>query len=145
MSAAYQIHDDVAVITLDNHTSTLDLDRIAAVTARPQDVIGLHFFSPAHVMKLLEIVRGAATGKDVLATALAFSKKLKTTGVVAGVCDGFDGNPWPPSTSMRAATTVKHGRRPRCSRGRRPGARRSTAECAQRKALAASRVRPMLG
>jgi 3-hydroxyacyl-CoA dehydrogenase len=77
---------------LASNTSTLDLDRIAAFTARPQDVIGLHFFSPAHVMKLLEIVRGAATGKDVLATALAFAKKIKKTGVVSGVCDGFIGN-----------------------------------------------------
>jgi 3-hydroxyacyl-CoA dehydrogenase len=77
---------------LASNTSTLDLDRIAAFTARPQDVIGLHFFSPANVMKLLEIVRGAHTGKDVLATALALSKKLKKTGVVSGVCDGFIGN-----------------------------------------------------
>jgi len=77
---------------LASNTSTLDLDRIAAFTSRPQDVIGLHFFSPANVMKLLEIVRGARTGKDVLATALALSKKLKKTGVVAGVCDGFIGN-----------------------------------------------------
>lgn len=77
---------------LASNTSTLDLDRIAAFTARPQDVIGLHFFSPANVMKLLEIVRGAATGKDVLATALAFAKKIKKTGVVSGVCDGFIGN-----------------------------------------------------
>jgi len=77
---------------LASNTSTLDLNRIAAFTARPQDVIGLHFFSPANVMKLLEIVRGAHTGKDVLATALALSKKLKKTGVVSGVCDGFIGN-----------------------------------------------------
>jgi 3-hydroxyacyl-CoA dehydrogenase len=77
---------------LASNTSTLDLNRIAGFTARPQDVIGLHFFSPANVMKLLEIVRGAATGKDVLATALALSKKLKKTGVVSGVCDGFIGN-----------------------------------------------------
>jgi 3-hydroxyacyl-CoA dehydrogenase len=77
---------------LASNTSTLDLDKIAAFTGRPQDVIGLHFFSPANVMKLLEIVRGAATGKDVLSTALALSKKLKKTGVVSGVCDGFIGN-----------------------------------------------------
>jgi 3-hydroxyacyl-CoA dehydrogenase len=77
---------------LASNTSTLDLDRIAGFTKRPQDVIGLHFFSPANVMKLLEIVRGARTGKDVLATALALSKKLKKTGVVSGVCDGFIGN-----------------------------------------------------
>jgi 3-hydroxyacyl-CoA dehydrogenase len=77
---------------LASNTSTLDLNRIASFTARPQDVIGLHFFSPANVMKLLEIVRGAATSKDVLATALALSKKIKKTGVVSGVCDGFIGN-----------------------------------------------------
>jgi 3-hydroxyacyl-CoA dehydrogenase len=77
---------------LASNTSTLDLNRIASFTARPQDVIGLHFFSPANVMKLLEIVRGAATGKDVLATALALSKTIKKTGVVSGVCDGFIGN-----------------------------------------------------
>jgi 3-hydroxyacyl-CoA dehydrogenase len=77
---------------LASNTSTLDLDRIAAFTSRPQDVIGLHFFSPANVMKLLEIVRGRQTGKDVLATCLALSKKIKKTGVVSGVCDGFIGN-----------------------------------------------------
>jgi 3-hydroxyacyl-CoA dehydrogenase len=77
---------------LASNTSTLDLDRIAAFTSRPQDVIGLHFFSPANVMKLLEIVRGAAMGKDVLATALALAKKIRKTGVVSGVCDGFIGN-----------------------------------------------------
>jgi 3-hydroxyacyl-CoA dehydrogenase len=77
---------------LASNTSTLDLDKIAAFTQRPQDVIGLHFFSPANVMKLLEIVRGKETAKDVLATALALSKKIKKTGVVSGVCDGFIGN-----------------------------------------------------
>ncbi|MGG7604958.1 3-hydroxyacyl-CoA dehydrogenase NAD-binding domain-containing protein [Massilia sp. BKSP1R2A-1] len=77
---------------LASNTSTLDLDRIASFTRRPQDVIGLHFFSPANVMKLLEIVRGKETGKDVLATALALSKKIRKTGVVSGVCDGFIGN-----------------------------------------------------
>ena len=77
---------------LASNTSTLDLDRIASFTNRPQDVIGLHFFSPANVMKLLEIVRGKATAKDVLATALALSKKIRKTGVVSGVCDGFIGN-----------------------------------------------------
>jgi 3-hydroxyacyl-CoA dehydrogenase len=77
---------------LASNTSTLDLDRIASFTKRPQDVIGTHFFSPANVMKLLEIVRGKATGKDVLATTLALSKKIRKTGVVSGVCDGFIGN-----------------------------------------------------
>jgi 3-hydroxyacyl-CoA dehydrogenase len=77
---------------LASNTSTLDLDKIAAFTSRPQEVIGTHFFSPANVMKLLEVVRGKATGKDVLATTMALSKKLKKTGVVSGVCDGFIGN-----------------------------------------------------
>ena len=77
---------------LATNTSSLDVNRIAAFTGRPQDVIGLHFFSPAHVMKLLEIVRGAQTAPDVLLTALALAKKLRKTGVVSGVCDGFIGN-----------------------------------------------------
>jgi 3-hydroxyacyl-CoA dehydrogenase len=77
---------------LATNTSTLDVNTIAGFTTRPQDVIGTHFFSPANVMKLLEIVRGAQTGKDVLATTMALSKKLKKTGVVSGVCDGFIGN-----------------------------------------------------
>lgn len=77
---------------LATNTSSLDVNRIASFTGRPQDVIGLHFFSPAHVMKLLEIVRGAQTGADVLVTALALAKKLRKTGVVSGVCDGFIGN-----------------------------------------------------
>jgi 3-hydroxyacyl-CoA dehydrogenase len=77
---------------LATNTSTLDVNRIASFTRRPQDVIGTHFFSPANVMKLLEIVRGAATAKDVLATVMGLSKRMKKTGVVAGVCDGFIGN-----------------------------------------------------
>jgi 3-hydroxyacyl-CoA dehydrogenase len=77
---------------LASNTSTLDLNKIAAFTRRPADVIGTHFFSPANVMKLLEIVRGRATGKDVLATVLGLAKKLGKTGVVSGVCDGFIGN-----------------------------------------------------
>ncbi|HEY6105259.1 MAG TPA: 3-hydroxyacyl-CoA dehydrogenase NAD-binding domain-containing protein, partial [Anaeromyxobacteraceae bacterium] len=77
---------------LATNTSTLDVDRIAAFTRRPQDVVGTHFFSPANVMKLLEIVRGKATARDVLATVMGLSKKMKKTGVVSGVCDGFIGN-----------------------------------------------------
>ncbi|HTV97304.1 MAG TPA: 3-hydroxyacyl-CoA dehydrogenase NAD-binding domain-containing protein [Steroidobacteraceae bacterium] len=77
---------------LASNTSTLDLDQIAAVTQRPQDVVGLHFFSPANVTKLLEIVRGAKTAKDVLATSFAIAKQIKKIGVLAGVCDGFIGN-----------------------------------------------------
>jgi len=77
---------------LATNTSTLDVDEIAAMTARPEDVIGLHFFSPANVMRLLEIVRGARTADDVLATCLELSKKIRKVGVVSGVCDGFIGN-----------------------------------------------------
>lgn len=77
---------------LASNTSTLDVDKIAAFTKRPQDVVGLHFFSPANVMKLLEVVRGAKTGKDVLATVMTMGKKIKKTAVVSGVCDGFIGN-----------------------------------------------------
>jgi 3-hydroxyacyl-CoA dehydrogenase len=77
---------------LATNTSTLDVNAIAGFTRRPHDVVGTHFFSPAHVMKLLEIVRGAATGKDVLATVRTLGKTLNKTGVVAGVCDGFIGN-----------------------------------------------------
>ena len=77
---------------LASNTSTLDVDAIAAFTQRPQDVVGMHFFSPANVMKLLEVVRGAKTAKDVLATVMALAKKIKKTAVVSGVCDGFIGN-----------------------------------------------------
>ncbi|MBU6501756.1 MAG: enoyl-CoA hydratase/isomerase family protein [Burkholderiales bacterium] len=77
---------------LASNTSTLDVNKIASFTKRPQDVIGTHFFSPANVMKLLEVVRGAKTGKDVLATVMALGKKIKKTSVVSGVCDGFIGN-----------------------------------------------------
>ena len=77
---------------LASNTSTLDVNQIAAFTQRPQDVVGLHFFSPANVMKLLEVVRGATTAKDVMATSMAVAKKIRKTAVVSGVCDGFIGN-----------------------------------------------------
>ncbi|MBK6294063.1 MAG: enoyl-CoA hydratase/isomerase family protein [Rhodoferax sp.] len=77
---------------LASNTSTLDVNRIASFTKRPQDVVGLHFFSPANVMKLLEVVRGEKTAKDVMATVMALGKKIKKTAVVSGVCDGFIGN-----------------------------------------------------
>jgi 3-hydroxyacyl-CoA dehydrogenase len=77
---------------LASNTSTLNVDKIANFTKRPQDVIGMHFFSPANVMKLLEVIRGAATAKDVLATVMQLAKKIKKTAVVSGVCDGFIGN-----------------------------------------------------
>ncbi|MDB5936780.1 MAG: 3-hydroxyacyl-CoA dehydrogenase [Massilia sp.] len=94
---------------LASNTSTLDVDKIAGFTKRPQDVIGTHFFSPANVMKLLEIVRGKATGKDVLATTLALSKKLKKTGVVSGVCDGFIGNRMIEQYSRQAGFLLEEG------------------------------------
>jgi 3-hydroxyacyl-CoA dehydrogenase len=77
---------------LASNTSTLDVDKIAAFTKRPEDVVGMHFFSPANVMKLLEVVRGAKTGKDVLATVMTVAKKIRKTAVLSGVCDGFIGN-----------------------------------------------------
>ncbi|WP_350336112.1 3-hydroxyacyl-CoA dehydrogenase NAD-binding domain-containing protein [Coralliovum pocilloporae] len=77
---------------LATNTSYLDLNALSAETARPQDCLGLHFFSPAHVMKLLEVIRGAETAPDVLAAGLGIAKRLGKTGVVAGVCDGFIGN-----------------------------------------------------
>ncbi|MCU0950410.1 MAG: 3-hydroxyacyl-CoA dehydrogenase NAD-binding domain-containing protein [Burkholderiaceae bacterium] len=77
---------------LATNTSTLDVDAIAAVTRRPQDVIGMHFFSPANVMRLLEVVRADRTGKDVLATVMAFARRIRKVAVVSGVCDGFIGN-----------------------------------------------------
>ncbi|HSX94644.1 MAG TPA: 3-hydroxyacyl-CoA dehydrogenase NAD-binding domain-containing protein [Hydrogenophaga sp.] len=77
---------------LASNTSTLDVNKIANFTKRPQDVVGLHFFSPANVMKLLEVVRGDKTAKDVMATVMAVAKKIKKTAVVSGVCDGFIGN-----------------------------------------------------
>jgi 3-hydroxyacyl-CoA dehydrogenase len=77
---------------LASNTSTLDLNAIADLTARPDRVIGTHFFSPANIMRLLEVVRGAKTSTAVLATTLAFAKRIRKTAVVAGVCDGFIGN-----------------------------------------------------
>ncbi|VXC93671.1 3-hydroxyacyl-CoA dehydrogenase NAD-binding domain-containing protein [Sphingomonas sp. 8AM] len=77
---------------LASNTSYLNIDEIAAVTKRPGDVLGMHFFSPANVMKLLEVVRGRQTAPDVLATVMALAKKIRKVAVVAGVCDGFIGN-----------------------------------------------------
>lgn len=77
---------------LASNTSTLDIDEIAAVTSRPEMVIGTHFFSPANVMRLLEIVRGKKTSKEVIATCMALSKRLSKVGVLVGNCRGFVGN-----------------------------------------------------
>jgi 3-hydroxyacyl-CoA dehydrogenase len=77
---------------LATNTSRLDVDRIAAFTQRPQDVLGMHFFSPAHVMKLLDVVRGARTAPDVLHTVMQLARRIGKVAVVSGVCDGFIGN-----------------------------------------------------
>lgn len=94
---------------LASNTSTLDLNRIASFTKRPQDVVGLHFFSPANVMKLLEVVRGAQTSHDVLATVMKLSKKIKKTAVVSGVCDGFIGNRMIEQYSRQAMFMLDEG------------------------------------
>jgi len=77
---------------LASNTSYLDLDEIAQVTSRPQDVVGMHFFSPANIMRLLEVVRGAATAQDVMATVMKLARKIGKVAVVSGVCHGFIGN-----------------------------------------------------
>ena len=94
---------------LASNTSTLDVDRIAGFTRRPQDVIGTHFFSPANVMRLLEVVRGEKTAKDVLATVMALGKKIKKTTVVSGVCDGFIGNRMIEQYSRQAGFLLDEG------------------------------------
>ena len=94
---------------LASNTSTLDVNAIAAFTQRPQDVVGLHFFSPANVMKLLEVVRGAKTGKDVMATVMGVAKKIKKTAVVSGVCDGFIGNRMIEQYSRQAGFLIEEG------------------------------------
>jgi 3-hydroxyacyl-CoA dehydrogenase len=97
---------------LASNTSTLDLNKIAAFTKRAQDVIGMHFFSPANVMKLLEVVRGEKTGKDVLATVMQLGKQIKKTTVVSGVCDGFIGNRMIEQYSRQAGFLLDEGATP---------------------------------
>jgi 3-hydroxyacyl-CoA dehydrogenase len=94
---------------LASNTSTLDMNAIAAFTKRPQDVVGTHFFSPANVMKLLEVVRGKDTAKDVMATVMALGKKIKKTCVVSGVCDGFIGNRMIEQYSRQAGFLLDEG------------------------------------
>jgi 3-hydroxyacyl-CoA dehydrogenase len=94
---------------LATNTSTLDLNKIAAFTRRPQDVIGAHFFSPAQVMKLLEVVRGKATAKDVLATVMKLARKMKKIAVVSGVCDGFIGNRMMEQYARQAEFLLEEG------------------------------------
>lgn len=97
---------------LASNTSTLDVDKIASFTQRPQDVVGMHFFSPANVMKLLEVVRGKETAKDVLATVMKLAKKIKKTAVVSGVCDGFIGNRMIEQYSRQAGFLLDEGASP---------------------------------
>jgi 3-hydroxyacyl-CoA dehydrogenase len=98
---------------LASNTSTLDLNRIASFTKRPADVIGTHFFSPANVMKLLEVVRGDKTAKDVLATVMGVAKKIRKTAVVSGVCDGFIGNRMVEQYLRQALFLLEEGATPR--------------------------------
>ncbi|HKB54814.1 MAG TPA: 3-hydroxyacyl-CoA dehydrogenase NAD-binding domain-containing protein, partial [Ramlibacter sp.] len=97
---------------LASNTSYLNIDKIATFTGRPADVLGLHFFSPANVMRLLEIVRGANTAPDVLATCLDMARKIKKVAVVAGVCDGFIGNRMLARYGAAAAGLINAGALP---------------------------------
>ena len=97
---------------LASNTSTLDLNKIASFTKRPQDVVGLHFFSPANVMKLLEVVRGEKTAKDVLASVMALARKIRKTAVVSGVCDGFIGNRMIEQYARQAGFLLDEGATP---------------------------------
>jgi 3-hydroxyacyl-CoA dehydrogenase len=94
---------------LATNTSTLDVNRIAGFTRRPADVLGMHFFSPANVMRLLEVVRGEATARDVLATVMQTAKKIRKLAVVAGVCDGFIGNRMIHQYSAQATALLEEG------------------------------------
>jgi 3-hydroxyacyl-CoA dehydrogenase len=98
---------------LATNTSTLDVNAIAGFTRRPSDVLGLHFFSPANVMRLLEVVRGRATAPDVLATALRLGKTLRKVAVVSGVCDGFIGNRMLEAYTKQAWYLIEEGATPR--------------------------------
>ena len=97
---------------LATNTSTLDVDQIAAATTRAPDVVGTHFFSPANVMRLLEVVRGKRTAKDVLATTMKLGKRLKKVPVVSGVCDGFIGNRMLEKYGQQALFLVDEGASP---------------------------------
>jgi 3-hydroxyacyl-CoA dehydrogenase len=97
---------------LASNTSYLNIDKIASFTKRPADVVGLHFFSPANVMRLLEVVRGAKTAPDVLATSMALAKKIKKIAVVSGVCDGFIGNRMLARYGAAAAGLINAGALP---------------------------------
>jgi 3-hydroxyacyl-CoA dehydrogenase len=97
---------------LASNTSYLDVDEIASATSRPQDVVGMHFFSPANVMKLLEVVRGAKTAPDVLATAMDIGKTIGKVAVVSGVCHGFIGNRMLAQRQAQANALILEGAMP---------------------------------
>jgi 3-hydroxyacyl-CoA dehydrogenase len=97
---------------LASNTSYLNIDEIASVTSRPQDVIGLHFFSPANVMKLLEVIRGEKTAKDVIATSMKLAKQIGKIAVLAGVCPGFIGNRMLSQRQREAQKLVLEGAMP---------------------------------
>ena len=97
---------------LASNTSYLDVDAIAATTKRPEDVLGMHFFSPANVMRLLEIVRGAKTSKSVLATVAALAPKIGKVGVTVGVCHGFVGNRMLAERQREAGKLILEGATP---------------------------------
>jgi 3-hydroxyacyl-CoA dehydrogenase len=97
---------------LASNTSTLDIDEIASATHRPEDVVGMHFFSPANVMKLLENVRGSKTSDEVKATVMAVAKKIKKVGVLVGNCHGFVGNRMLHRRGAEAMTLVNEGATP---------------------------------
>ena len=97
---------------LATNTSYLDVNDIAEITKRPNDVIGLHFFSPANVMKLLEIVRGAKTDKDVIATSMSLGKSIAKVPVLVGVCNGFVGNRMLAARRIQAMDLISQGAMP---------------------------------
>ncbi|MES3000856.1 MAG: 3-hydroxyacyl-CoA dehydrogenase NAD-binding domain-containing protein [Pseudomonadota bacterium] len=97
---------------LATNTSHLDVDEIAAATSRPEAVIGLHFFSPANVMRLLEVVRGAKTAKPVIATAMQLARKLKKVAALVGVCNGFVGNRMLAQRQREAGLLILEGALP---------------------------------
>jgi 3-hydroxyacyl-CoA dehydrogenase len=109
--AVFQQIDKVAKrgAILATNTSTLDVNDIAAFTKRPADVLGMHFFSPANIMKLLEVVRAAKSKPDAIATVLALARKIGKTAVVAGVCDGFIGNRMINAYSQQALLMLEEG------------------------------------
>lgn len=112
--SVFQLLDRIAKpgAILASNTSTLDVDRISTFTRRPQDVVGLHFFSPANAMRLLEVVRGRHTAIDVLATVMKLAKTIRKVPVVSGVCEGFIGNRMIEQYSHQAAFLLDEGALP---------------------------------